>query len=74
LIDDIINLKCKVEALPRTCACIGDFNQDGGVDGSDIEVFFLAWEAGGVDAVVNADGGVDGGDVEAFFIRWSAGC
>jgi hypothetical protein len=24
-----------------------DVNQDGGVDGGDIDVFFAAWEAGG---------------------------
>ena len=56
---------------PATCAA--DFNQDGGVDGADIEAFFLAWEAGLFSADVNTDGGVDGGDVEAFFLVWSAG-
>ncbi|MBS0195181.1 MAG: hypothetical protein JSR77_00325 [Planctomycetes bacterium] len=53
--------------------CPADFNQDGGVDGSDVEAFFAAWEAGGTDADVNQDGGVDGGDVAAFFVAWEAG-
>jgi uncharacterized membrane protein len=53
--------------------CVADFNQDGGVDGADIESFFLAWEAGEVLADVNADGGVDGADVESFFLIWSSG-
>ena len=57
-----------------TCQCVGDFNQDGGVDGSDVEAFFLSWEDGSGNADVNADGGVDGQDVEYFFTRWSAGC
>jgi hypothetical protein len=57
-----------------TCQCVGDFNQDGGVDGSDVESFFLLWEDGSGNADVNADGGVDGQDVEFFFTRWSAGC
>ncbi|MBS0195958.1 MAG: hypothetical protein JSR77_04295 [Planctomycetes bacterium] len=53
--------------------CFADFNQDGGIDGADVEAFFLVWEAGLAGADVNADGGVDGGDVEAFFMVWSAG-
>lgn len=53
--------------------CAADFNRDGGVDGGDVEAFFLVWEAGEPGADVNRDGGVDGGDVEAFFIVWSAG-
>jgi hypothetical protein len=40
-----------------------------GVDGSDIESFFLSWEAGEEIADVNGDGGVDGGDVEVWFTR-----
>ena len=55
-------------------ACAGDFNCDGGVDGSDIESFFHGWEAGDAIADVNADGGVDGSDVAVFFSRWEAGC
>ncbi|MBS0197218.1 MAG: lamin tail domain-containing protein [Planctomycetes bacterium] len=54
--------------------CIGDFNLDGGVDGADVEAFFLAWTAGDNVADLNQDGGVDGGDVEFFFVAWSQGC
>ncbi|MCX5690617.1 MAG: hypothetical protein NTV94_12700 [Planctomycetota bacterium] len=50
-----------------------DFNVDGGVDGSDIEAFFIAWESGEPQADFNMDGGVDGGDIEAFFIAWENG-
>jgi hypothetical protein len=53
--------------------CFADFNQDGGIDGSDIDAFFTAWEAGEPAADVSADGGVDGGDIEAFFTSWEAG-
>ena len=56
---------------PQVCAA--DFNQDGGIDGRDIEAFFVAWEAGEPRGDVNIDGGVDGSDVEAFFLVWSAG-
>ena len=38
------------EDQPWECGVIcaaGDFNQDGGVDGADVETFFIAWEAGG---------------------------
>jgi hypothetical protein len=59
--------------LNTEAVCYADFNQDGGVDGADVEAFFLAWEAGESAADVNGDGGVDGGDVETFFIAWEAG-
>ncbi|MBX3382233.1 MAG: hypothetical protein KF864_01870 [Phycisphaeraceae bacterium] len=54
--------------------CVGDFNGDGGVDGADVEAFFLAWEFADDSADVNQDGGVDGSDVEFFFSAWEAGC
>ena len=53
--------------------CPADFNQDGGVDGSDVEAFFLAWVIADPSTDVNQDGGVDGGDVEIFFLTWAAG-
>jgi len=53
--------------------CPADFNQDGGINGADVEAFFLTWEAGADAADVNRDGGVDGQDVEYFFVRWEAG-
>ncbi len=55
------------------CRCAADFNEDGGVDGSDVEAFYIAWENAEPLADVNEDGGIDGGDVEAFFAVWSAG-
>ncbi len=59
-----------------TCACLpcpADFNQDGGIDGGDVEDFFAAWEAGDCDADVDADGGVGGPDTNAFFVAWENG-
>jgi len=53
--------------------CYADFNNDGGVDGGDVEAFFSLWETGQSGADVNNDGGVDGGDVETFFALWEAG-
>ena len=53
--------------------CAADFNNDGGVDGADVEAFFTAWEAGDAGSDVNSDGGIDGADVEAFFLLWEAG-
>jgi hypothetical protein len=63
-----------IDFTPAATGCVGDYNQDGGVDGSDIEAFFIDWEAGEGAADVNEDGGVDGGDIEFFFTRWDAGC
>lgn len=50
--------------------CAGDYNEDGGVDGTDVEAFFQDWEAANPCADRNFDGGIDGGDVETFFIAW----
>jgi hypothetical protein len=50
-----------------------DYNFDGGIDGGDVEAFFIAWEAGGGCADVNHDGGVDGADVEHFMFWWETG-
>jgi uncharacterized membrane protein len=55
-------------------ACTADFNVDGGVDGSDIESFFIDWAQSLPSADINIDGGIDGGDVESFYQIWSAGC
>jgi glucose/arabinose dehydrogenase len=61
--------------IPDECEppCYADFNQDGGIDGADVEAFYLAWEVGDPSADVNQDGGVDGQDVETFFIAWESG-
>lgn len=53
--------------------CFADFDENGGIDGADVEAFFIAFEQGVPQADVNSDGGVDGADVEAFFIAWEAG-
>jgi len=56
------------------CAsCAADYNQDGGVDGADVEAFFADWENGLACSDVNQDGGVDGADVEFFFGVWENG-
>jgi hypothetical protein len=60
-------------ALTEVAPCFADFNQDGGIDGTDIEVFFAAWAQSLESADVNIDGGIDGADVEAFFLAWQAG-
>ncbi|MBS0196078.1 MAG: hypothetical protein JSR77_04910 [Planctomycetes bacterium] len=53
--------------------CVADYNQDGGVDGGDVQAFFVDWEQGLTAADANGDGGIDGGDVETFFMQWEAG-
>jgi hypothetical protein len=59
---------------PDGCSsCPADFNQDGGIDGTDVEAFFSAWEGGASNADVNQDGGIDGADVETFFAAWEVG-
>jgi hypothetical protein len=60
----------RVEVFPP---CPADFNQDGGIDGADVDAFFSAWENADAAADVNADGGIDGTDVQTFFAVWEAG-
>jgi uncharacterized membrane protein len=54
-----------------TTLCPTDWNGDGGIDGSDVDAFFVDWSAGFGD--INVDGAVDGSDVQNFFDRWSLG-
>ncbi len=53
--------------------CPADYDQDGGVAGSDIGAFFVDFEAGATCADVDADGAVTGGDLSAFFALIEAG-
>ncbi len=60
--------------LCRPCPpCAADFNNDGGIDGADVNDFFDAWGAGVPCADVNNDGGIDGADVQHFFTVWQNG-
>lgn len=61
--------------IPDGCetSCYADYNEDGGIDGADVEAFFTDWSNGGEGADVNQDGGIDGADVETFFTAWSNG-
>jgi hypothetical protein len=63
----------RVGDLDTGTLCPADFNQDGGVDGADVDAFFAAWENGETQADVNQDGGIDGGDVDTFFAAWENG-
>ena len=63
----------RFEFVFAAAPCPADFNDDGSVEGADVEAFFESWASGSRDADVNYDGGVDGGDIEAFFVAWEAG-
>lgn len=53
--------------------CMADFDDNGGVDGLDVEAFFANWNAARLVADVNLDGRVDAGDVAAFLVVWTSG-
>ena len=61
---------CNSSACP---ACPADFDQDGGVTGSDIGAFFAEFEQGGACGDTDLDGGITGGDIAAFFAAFEAG-
>ncbi|MFZ4574723.1 MAG: GC-type dockerin domain-anchored protein, partial [Phycisphaerales bacterium] len=81
-IDDLVDIvlgndtDVNGNGVPDSCEslCLGDFNNDGGVDGDDVIAFFNAWDAGTITADVNQDGAVDGDDVITFFNAWDSGC
>lgn len=54
-------------------SCAADYDNSGGVDGADVDAFFVDWAAAAACADVDQSGGVDGADVDAFFVDWSAG-
>lgn len=64
-----------IRVLPGTgCpSCSADYDQDGGVTGSDIGAFFADFETGAPCADVDRDGGVTGADLAFFFSVFEAG-
>lgn len=69
----IVDMGCFEFVAPPEPTCPADFNNDGGIDGSDVDAFFTAWQAGEQGADVNLDGGINGEDIEYFFSAWEAG-
>ncbi len=73
--DSIISQPATLDEVAECSACPADFNQDGGIDGADVDAFFAAWVLGDTSADTNLDGGVDGADVDTFFVAWvNGGC
>ena len=84
-VDDVLDISrgtegdCDGDGVPDSCdsaccpSCAADFDQDGGVTGSDISAFFMKYELGDPCADTDLDGGVTGGDIAAFFVAFEAG-
>ncbi|MBX3409658.1 MAG: hypothetical protein KF859_07200 [Phycisphaeraceae bacterium] len=70
-----VGLKVRYNAtsVQLEAICYADINEDGGIDGADVEAFFAFWESGDPIADLNNDGGIDGADVEFFFAVWEEG-
>ncbi|MBX3409659.1 MAG: hypothetical protein KF859_07205 [Phycisphaeraceae bacterium] len=68
-----LRLRYTANAVILDAVCYADVNEDGGIDGADVEAFFDLWEAGDPVADLNNDGGIDGLDVEFFFDVWENG-
>lgn len=60
-------------ACPGVPVCPGDFNNDGGIDGEDVSLFYSYWENGGCEADLDCSGATEGVDVEIFFNYWEEG-
>lgn len=50
--------------------CFADYNNDGGIDGDDVIVFFGDWDQNQICADCDGSEGVDGDDVILFFSAW----
>lgn len=71
----VISNAALIDSIGDCSYCPADFNQDGGIDGTDVDAFFAAWVEADSSADTNLDGGVDGADVDAFFVAWvNGGC
>jgi len=69
----ILGYAAKLDISVGCPDCPADYDQDGGVTGSDISAFFSDFERGLPCADIDLDGGITGGDVGAFFINFEAG-
>jgi len=63
----------RVGSIAPCKVCPIDYDNDGGVDQHDLEVFFTDWEQAAPCADVSRDGGVDFSDIDTFVELWSAG-
>lgn len=71
-----ISRDANADGIPDECQpppCFADYDNNGGIDGADIEAFFIEWAGSAPGADTNQDGGIDGADVEVFFLQWQAG-
>lgn len=67
------NVSHYVAIAPLCAGCPADYNQNGGVEGSDISAFFSDYEQGLPCADVDHNGGIDGADLAYFFAVYEAG-
>ncbi len=80
-IDDlrIVSIECE-DPDPQPVGCVGDFNEDGAVDGADFGTFGAAFGSSSGDANYdenadfNADGVIDGADFGAFGAVFGSTC
>ncbi len=54
--------------------CLADMDQNGGIDGADLGVFFGFYETGDAAADLDQNGGIDGGDLATFMHAYETGC
>jgi cytochrome c peroxidase len=54
--------------------CIADVDHSGGIDASDLGLFFTYFETGDDAADLDLNGGIDGGDIATFINAYEAGC
>lgn len=60
------------QCLWQNDGCFPDYDNNGGIDGDDIVVFFADWDAGLTCSDIDGSGGVDSDDVILYFSAWDA--
>lgn len=63
-----------VQLQRPTGACAIDLNCDWGIDGSDVEAFFVLYEAGNIRADLDDSGDISNDDIVTFFTAFANGC
>jgi len=58
--------------VPDSCECLGDIDQSGGVDSSDLAVLLGRWGQGGDASDLDRSGSVDASDLVILLARWGS--
>ena len=65
-----VEVDCDGDGVPDECACPGDLNDDGAINGADLADLLSQWGQSGVAGDLDGDGSVAGGDLSILLAGW----